>query len=293
MIRFKRLLALTDFSADANNAVRRMAMLAAAGEARLEIQHVLPDSALQVLQEILGTDPARDAQLEHEATSQLQALAEKVKQDCGIEANTNLQVGNVLREALEAMQDHDLVALGAHGNRKIRDMLIGSLPLRLIGKSRQPILVVNRPPEHPYRRILVPVDFSPHGKKALDTALALSPDAKICVAHAFEVPFEGKLMLAGAGEEELRRYRAKAQESALRKMRELLDDVSVSQATRIVHYVEQADPAIFILEQAQDFQADLIVIGKHGQSLVEEMLLGSVTRHVLADAECDVLVTQA
>ena len=99
--------------------------------------------------------------------------------------------------------------------------------------------------------------------------------------------------LAGASEAELRRYRSEAQQKALRGIRQMLSDIPKKEASRIVHLVEQADPAVLTLEQAENFGADLIVIGKHGRSLVEEMLLGSVTRHVVSDATCDVLVAQA
>jgi nucleotide-binding universal stress UspA family protein len=36
--------------------------------------------------------------------------------------------------------------------------------------------------------------------------------------------------------------------------------------------------------------ADLIVMGKRGQSMVEELLLGSVTKHVLAHSSSDVFI---
>jgi len=40
----------------------------------------------------------------------------------------------------------------------------------------------------------------------------------------------------------------------------------------------------------QEYDADLIVIGKHGTNFTEELLLGSVTKHVLAESQGDVLV---
>jgi len=36
--------------------------------------------------------------------------------------------------------------------------------------------------------------------------------------------------------------------------------------------------------------ADLIVVGKHSSHIGEELLLGRVTKHVLAESQCDVLV---
>ena len=47
--------------------------------------------------------------------------------------------------------------------------------------------------------------------------------------------------------------------------------------------------ALRVLEQEEELGADLIVLGKHGADMTEELLLGSVTKHVLAHARCDVL----
>jgi len=46
-----------------------------------------------------------------------------------------------------------------------------------------------------------------------------------------------------------------------------------------------------VLDELSRSGLDLLVVGKHGRSRIEEWLLGSVTRHVLSHAGCDVLVT--
>lgn len=43
----------------------------------------------------------------------------------------------------------------------------------------------------------------------------------------------------------------------------------------------------------QELDADLVAIGKHGQSVLEDLLLGSVALRTLATAPCDVLVVPA
>ena len=55
---------------------------------------------------------------------------------------------------------------------------------------------------------------------------------------------------------------------------------------RVIH----GDPAQQIIVMEQEVDADLIVVGKHGSHIAEELLLGSVTKHVLAESQCDVLV---
>jgi len=52
-----------------------------------------------------------------------------------------------------------------------------------------------------------------------------------------------------------------------------------------------ADASVAIVEQEQELVCDLIIIGKHGQNMAEEWLLGSVTQHVLNESAGDVLVS--
>lgn len=44
-----------------------------------------------------------------------------------------------------------------------------------------------------------------------------------------------------------------------------------------------------ILQQAEKDRTDLIVMGGHGNAPLEELLLGSTTKHVLAEARVAVL----
>jgi nucleotide-binding universal stress UspA family protein len=45
-----------------------------------------------------------------------------------------------------------------------------------------------------------------------------------------------------------------------------------------------------IQEQIEALHSDLVVIGKHGKSGLEDLLLGSVTKEVMQYAGCDVLM---
>ena len=54
--------------------------------------------------------------------------------------------------------------------------------------------------------------------------------------------------------------------------------------------IARGDPAQQIIAMEQEVDADLIVVGKHGSHIIEELLIGSVTKHVLAESQCDVMV---
>ena len=61
-------------------------------------------------------------------------------------------------------------------------------------------------------------------------------------------------------------------------------------ANRFIAFAERGHPAATIVRRQQAMGADLVVIRKRARSLVEAVLLGSVTRHVLSDAASDVLL---
>jgi len=54
----------------------------------------------------------------------------------------------------------------------------------------------------------------------------------------------------------------------------------------------EGDPAEVILDVAQGKKADLIVLGTYGRKGLNRLLMGSVTSHVIAEAQTDVLVVK-
>jgi nucleotide-binding universal stress UspA family protein len=54
----------------------------------------------------------------------------------------------------------------------------------------------------------------------------------------------------------------------------------------------RGDPADAIVEEAQASGADLVIVGTHGQNVVERSLMGSVSTSVVHQAPCDVLVVR-
>ena len=107
--------------------------------------------------------------------------------------------------------------------------------------------------------------------------------------HAFELPYEGKLTFAGVDEQVIRQYVTNESEVRRKRLHDLAAAAGLAAteySARIVH----GDPAQQIIAMEQEVDADLIVVGKHGSHIAEELLLGSVTKHVLAESQCDVLV---
>jgi len=70
-------------------------------------------------------------------------------------------------------------------------------------------------------------------------------------------------------------------------IRNALPDVSVT--TKVM----EGSPKDMIVEEAQDWGADLIVLGSHGYGRVRRVLLGSVASAVVVEAPCSVQVARA
>jgi nucleotide-binding universal stress UspA family protein len=287
-------LAATDFSPAARHACERAARVARETGAALALMHVLPGGSLAELRKWLGAGHAAEQRLQAEALAQLQAAAAALQRDRGVPVRT-LQASGVAFEeiAREAeQQDAAVMVLGARGQGFLRRLVLGSTAARLLRRSRRPLLVVRQMAHEPYRRALVAVDFSPWSVQAVATARRLAPGARLLLFSVFQVPFEEKLRFAGVDDATIAQYRRQAHAQALQGLHGVAQHAGLQPGTWEPQ-VAEGDASMRIVEAELAQDCDLVVLGKHGQSATEELLLGSVTKHVLAEGSADVLVSTA
>lgn len=289
MTEIKSLIAAIDFSEDSRNAASRAYLLAKELSARLELLHVVSDSSVMAMSELAGPNQRSRERMVEKAQRLMLELASELDPGGGVGAALNVKCGTVLDEILSSSREFDLLLLGARGWNPLRDIIFGTTADRLLRKGTMPVLVVKRPAQGPYRRVVVPVDFTPHSEVALRTALNVAPEADISLVHAYDVPLEKKLWLADVPEKQIDEFRDQARQKALDEVVRLRKEFAPEQQ-RIFHYLENGDAGSVILGREASSGADLIVVGKHRKSYAGELLLGSVTRHVLSGSRCDVLV---
>lgn len=282
----KQIIAATDFSAAADGPVRRAARLAAERGLPLQLLHVLPE--LGSLTRWAG-DAAGDA-LRLDAGLQLEQLAARLRADSGAQVDSECRSGPVVDELLRARGADDLLVLGARGASLWRRLALGTTAERLIRRAPGAALVVRQPPAAPYRRLLLGVDFSPATPALLVWARAVAPTAHWVIAHVYAVPHADKLYLAGVDAATVDYYREGARHDAQAGLQQLVDS---GQLTGISHSFQllEGDPGVQLLALAQQQGADLLGVGKKGQSLAADLLLGSVAQHLLAEAEIDMLIS--
>jgi nucleotide-binding universal stress UspA family protein len=142
----------------------------------------------------------------------------------------------------------------------------------------------------PITRILCPIDFSEASRHALDHALAIAQwyDATLIGIHVFnptyapvggiDLPEDGGTMFASPA-------------TSRRLQLQLTDAFAAARAAGVPveTVIEEGGPAGQILSGVARHRADLIVIGTHGVTGFERLILGSVTEKVARKAACPVL----
>jgi nucleotide-binding universal stress UspA family protein len=284
----------TDFSGSARLAADRAALLAAQHKARLSVLHVINSGWANELRAWLTDNDTWQAQLKTETGNRLQAEAARLRTVGATAASPLLLEGHPVSCLATAVLDGhvDLLAVGVRGSSPLHHLLLGTTAERLLRKVACPLLLVRNEARQVYQRVLIPLDFSPWSERAVDLALQLAPGAVLVLMHSFSIPFEEKLRFAGVDEATLNHYRERARTDALRHMEAFVQARALAPEQYRLCLTE-GDAPQHILTQAHERDCDLIVIGKHGRQAAEELLLGSVTKHVVSEASCDVLVSTA
>ncbi len=289
----QRILAVTDLSAPALQAVERAASLAKTLGTAFELLHVFHTTPLKQLRQLMMESAA---EMEHKmleaARQKLDELAAMLHERYQIPVDTRLVAGALLQELVaEANRLPDsLVVCSVRGERFMRQQLLGSTAERLLNLSTNPVLATKQVPHEPYRSVLVAVDFSETSVPTIRCAQAIAPDAALTLMHVIEVPFERQLYYASVGEALIKRYRSLSRQEAMRRLESLVIKAGLERnAVQLV--VSTGDPSMRILEQEQEHQCDLLTLGRHGDNAIETLLLGSVVRPVLSKSQCDVLIS--
>jgi nucleotide-binding universal stress UspA family protein len=294
----RALLVATDFSEPAQRAAQRGARLARELGCPLHLLHVTQHSLMDEMRAWLDNSGQWQERLAGQTTLALNEAAATLQTDSTWNAEHPLTVHTHALEGAtvdtvwaraEAL-DAGLVVIGRRGSTPLHHLVIGTTAERLLRKAPRPLLVVQNDTLQSYQRVLLPLDFSPWSAEAIALTRRLAPQAHLVLLHSFSIPFEEKLRFAGVDDATLDHYRERARRDARDHLEALVDRHSL-QPDEFTLCLTEGDAPLHIVTVARERACDLIVIGKHGRQAAEELLLGSVTKHVLTEAECDVLVS--
>ncbi len=306
-MRVRRLLCPVDFSEHAAFGLRAAQTLAAASEASAHLVHVWeqpkysgPDVTL--LYERDGITQFATFSL---ATDQRDALREALSQAPSATIHVRADAGRAHSAiaTLASLGDFDAIVIATHRRRGFAHFWLGSVAENLLHEATCPVLTVSpsdtHSQEHPMteiKKILCPIDFSEGAEAALNHAVEFAErfDATVDLLHVYETPSyvrpDLSIWVTAHTSEPLTKYiRAEAEKN----MEEFGKGLNPTAKARVEQQlVKHGDPASDIGRIAKEGSYDLIVMGTHGRSGFNHLLMGSVAERVVRQAQCPVMTVR-
>jgi nucleotide-binding universal stress UspA family protein len=148
------------------------------------------------------------------------------------------------------------------------------------------------------RTILVPTDFSENARRAFEFAFALACDlgARIHLLHvqdesSLRTAVKEGLLRDDSTDEQVQEAVQQLLESRLAEVIQLVDCSRIE----IVSAIRRGDPRALTVSYAVEAGADLVVAGRRGEGLMEDLrsaIVGSVTETLIRNSPCPVLVVR-
>jgi nucleotide-binding universal stress UspA family protein len=147
---FHRIVVATDFSADAEHAVRAASELSHVYAAPLTLVHVYDPLAYPVCDGYVMCLPVQLARISVDLESRLARSRQEACAAGAIDVSTRLLEGVTASEIVRFAKDggYDLIVTGTHGRKGLSRVLLGSVAARVVQTAVCPVLTVRRPVEH-------------------------------------------------------------------------------------------------------------------------------------------------
>ena len=147
-------------------------------------------------------------------------------------------------------------------------------------------------------KIILAIDSSDFSKVAIKvlTKMPLPNGSEVCIINVYEHPAMATpelMATAGTLDNYFHEFVANAEKSGKKIVSAAAEELKKSNSTiTITTSVVSGLPKKEILEKAESFEADLIVVGSQGQGAFSRFLLGSVSQYLATHAKCSVLIAK-
>ena len=301
---FERILVPVDFSPTSRDALALAASLARRTGGRLTLLHVGATPTYSMTQAWSASMHMPIKELQERMKRESQALVERWLQSDipqGVEARTVLREGFPPDEIVVEADDHDLVVIGTHGRTGADRVVLGSVAERVVRRCKVPVLVApgvardaGRRVDSPFENVLVAIDFSESSTRALRAGLAMArtTGAKLTLLHVgiSEAVMVSQVWMDALSPAVSELHDRMARE-AQRQLDRLLHD-EVPEPLRGQALMREGIAASTIVQQVSLGSYDLVVMGTHGHTGMQRVILGSVAERVLRHSPVPVLVAR-
>lgn len=280
----------TDLSPASEIAVDQAAMLARRWDADLVLLHVFNDGVWATITAIYESEVWAGAEPVLVARNRLSQQVREVAARHAVRARGETRTGRAASEiaAFCREQDAQLLVVGEHGEDWIGEAVLGGTAQRVLARADLPVLLVRRAVSAELSCILLATDFSDNATRAAQLSLDWFPDVRQRLLNACTVAFEGRMRMAGVSLEHIEGYRRDELAWAEQRMEAQMQ--ALRSAAPVGKRIVQGYPTTVLLREIERLGAELLVIGKHGGTMLDERLLGSITQNLLYRADCNVLL---
>ena len=288
MRQLKRIIVGYDLAAGGETALKSAVVLANRCRAALRLVHVVePLDSYQRISHPL-TSPYTLEEIAQRTGVKLEALVASPEL-ARLQVEYEVRKGKPFVELIIAGRAWlaDLIVVGGASQKE--QPFLGSTSERIVRKALVPVMVAKKPLMPEAKTFLVPTDFSSGAREAAEEALMIAecfrgrvvffhvldlhPSYTTVYAHELGVSLPIPPLLPEEIEPDWEAFLSGLP----------LDKVEWEKSA------EEGQAAAAIVHQAKHVKADMIVMGTHGRSALQHMLLGSVAEKVVRTAPCPVL----
>jgi nucleotide-binding universal stress UspA family protein len=277
-----------DFSAQSEVAVSEIiARMWPAGT----VVHVFHVMDLFALTSSVGYYDTFIARQKHEARELARSIAARL-QKRGLETTTRIVEGypgtGIARYAKEV--NADFIFVGSHGHSGIARLLLGSVAKLVVQNAQCSVEIARVSTRKDGMKILLATDGSDYSLAAARSAAQRPwPDGsefKVVSVIDLAVPAMDPWYAAGEVIDRLREEHAKLSQDAVRVGKKIVVNAGLTATDEVL----TGTPKWRILDEAIEWEANLIVVGSHGRRGITRLLMGSVSEAVALHAHCSVEV---
>lgn len=234
---------------------------------------------------------------QEEAAEQALQRARTMLETAGIPTISQIRRGHASAELLRVAEENhaDLLALGSTGKRGWRAWVVGSVGRAAITHAHQSLLIAHQPPtpDKPTQAVIA-TDHSDYNHRCLQLLLRFAPQGiqKLLLTTAFELDSEMLEVLARttpALKEAGSQWIIEQLHERNRELCEQLRPLGAGCESLVVE-----GPTIPALRAVMDeTDAELLILGAKGHSLLERLTLGSVSHHFATAESYNLLILRA
>jgi nucleotide-binding universal stress UspA family protein len=187
----------------------------------------------------------------------------------------------------------DLIIMGRRGKTGLKRLLMGSVAKRTIGHAPCNVLVIPRNATLTCKTILVATDGSKYSEAAAAEAVGMAKSCGADLIVVTAVHAESSAPLDIVSSQMQKDLIAGKELTAAENTITFVKELATKEQVKASALIYAGNPADVIIHAARDKKADIIVVGSHGRTGIDRLLLGSVAERVIGTADCATLVVKS